>query len=70
MSIEDFDCPMCGSEIQLTLLSIVIIKMGRKGDALTNEFISIRNILTKETESWRGFTDSLKSEEDKKLPKS
>jgi hypothetical protein len=42
MSIEDFDCPMCGSEIQLTLLSIVIIKMGRKGDALTNEFISRR----------------------------
>ena len=28
------------------------------------------NILTKEIESWRGFTDSLKSEEDKKLPKS
>jgi hypothetical protein len=27
------------------------------------------NILTKETESWRGFTDSLKSEEEK-LPKS
>ena len=25
------------------------------------------NILTKETESWRGFADSLKSEEDRKL---
>jgi hypothetical protein len=25
------------------------------------------NILTKEIESWRGFADSLKSEEDKKL---
>jgi hypothetical protein len=25
------------------------------------------NILTKEIESWKGFTDSLKSEEDKKL---
>lgn len=30
MSTEDFDCPMCGSEIQLTLLSIVIIKMEEK----------------------------------------
>jgi hypothetical protein len=28
------------------------------------------NILTKEIESWRGFVDTLKSEEDKKLPKS
>jgi hypothetical protein len=26
------------------------------------------NILMKETESWRGFADSLKSEEYKKLP--
>ncbi len=25
------------------------------------------NILTKEIESWKGFTDSLKSEEDRKL---
>ena len=25
------------------------------------------NILTKEIESWRGFADSLKSEEDRKL---
>jgi hypothetical protein len=25
------------------------------------------NILTKEIESWKGFSDSLKSEEDKKL---
>ena len=44
-------------------------KNGRKGDALTNESILRRkNTLTKEIESWKGFTDTLKSEEDRKLP--
>jgi len=34
---------------------------------LTNELIPDEDIVTKEIESWKGFADSLKSEEDRKL---
>jgi hypothetical protein len=55
------------SEMQLTLLSIVIIKMEEK--VMFNKWVYSpeENILTKEIESWEGFADSLKSE-DRRLP--
>ena len=39
----------------------------KTSDTLTNSLFPEDNNLTKEIESWRGFADSLKCEEDRKI---